>query len=386
MKRLTILGATGSIGTNTLEIVSLFPDRFAVNALCASGSIERLAKQVKAFSPKLAVVIDEATADALAALLPTDITTEILFGEAGYRAAATMESTDMVVSAMVGAAGLAPTLAAIEAGKAIALANKEVLVMAGEIVMQRAVARNVPILPIDSEHSAVFQCLAGHGRQQVAAIYLTASGGPFLKKSSHAIENAGVADALAHPTWTMGRKISIDSATLMNKGLEIIEAHFLFQVPPDAIKVVIHPQSIVHSMVGFVDGSMLAQLGEPDMKGAIAYALSYPERLPLGQIPPDLAALGELRFEYPDVERFPCLGFAYAACQQGGTMPGVLNAANETVVEAFLEEEVSFGRIPAVIETVMGRHTPVTNPSLSDIKEADGWARKCAREIIGQAA
>ncbi|MDY6905047.1 MAG: 1-deoxy-D-xylulose-5-phosphate reductoisomerase [Thermodesulfobacteriota bacterium] len=382
MKRLTILGATGSIGTNTLAIVSRFPERFAVNALCAGRNIELLAEQVTAFSPKLAVVIDETAADALAALLPDNTAVEIMYGEDGYRAAAVMASTDMVVSAMVGAAGLAPTLAAIEAGKAVALANKEVLVMAGEIVMQRATARDIPLLPIDSEHSAVFQCLEGHSRDQVAAIYLTASGGPFLKKDRQAIENAGVQEALSHPTWTMGRKISIDSATLMNKGLEVIEAHFLFQIPVDAIKVVIHPQSIVHSMVGYVDGALLAQLGEPDMKGAIAYALSYPERLSIGQAPPDLAALGELRFENPDMDRFPCLGFAFTACRCGGTMPAVLNAANEIAVAAFLDEQIRFGRIPAVIETVMERHTVVTNPSLSAIKEADVWARACARDIV----
>jgi 1-deoxy-D-xylulose-5-phosphate reductoisomerase len=382
MKALSILGCTGSIGRNTLEIAAAFPERFAVRALCAGRNVKLLAEQVRRFSPETATVVDEAAARELADRLGPDRTVKILHGEAGYREAASLPSADMVVSAMVGAAGLSPTLAAIEAGKAVALANKEVLVMAGDTVMSLAAARGVPILPVDSEHSAIFQCLQGHDRRFLSRIHLTASGGPFLNASRDDMAAAGPAQALSHPTWRMGRKISIDSATLMNKGLEVIEAVFLFGVPAGAIDVVVHPQSIVHSLVSFIDGSMLAQLSLPDMKGAIAYALSYPERLPASGPVLDLAELGRMTFQRPDRERFPCLGLAYEAARQGGTMPAVMNAANEIAVTAFLEERIGFYRIPALIEDVMAGHKVVTAPALSDIIHSDSWARQKARELV----
>jgi 1-deoxy-D-xylulose-5-phosphate reductoisomerase len=382
MKGLSILGCTGSIGRNTLEIAAAFPDRFSVRALCAGRNVRLLADQVRQFSPETAVVVDEAAARALTDCLGPGQDVDILYGEEGYRRAATLPSADTVVSAMVGAAGLTPTLAAIEAGKTIALANKEVLVMAGDVVMTRAADKGVAILPVDSEHSAIFQCLQGHDRRFLSRIHLTASGGPFLNRSRGEIAAAGPEEALSHPTWQMGKKISIDSATLMNKGLEVIEAVFLFGVPVDAVDVVIHPQSIVHSLISFIDGSMLAQLSLPDMKGAIAYALSYPERLSATGPVLDLAELGRMTFQRPDRERFPCLGLAYEAARRGGTLPAVMNAANEIAVTAFLEERIAFYRIPALIEEVMGRHQVVTDPALSDIIDCDAWAREMARELF----
>ncbi len=382
MKGLSILGCTGSIGTNTLEVAAAFPDRFAVKALCAGRNVELLAAQVRRFSPELAVVLDADGARELADRLGGRPAVEILHGDEGFRAAAVFSSADIVVSAMVGAAGLAPTTAAIAAGKTIALANKEVLVMAGEVVMSLAAEKGVAVLPVDSEHSAIFQCLQGQDRRFLSRIHLTASGGPFLNTGREEMENAGPEAALSHPTWRMGAKISIDSATLMNKGLEVIEAAFLFDVSPGDIEVVIHPQSVVHSLVSFIDGSMLAQLSVPDMKGAIAYALSYPERLAAIQPTLDLAGLGRMTFQRPDRERFPCLDLAFEAARQGGTLPAVLNAANEIAVNAFLNERIPFFRIPGLIEDVMGRHKKVTSPALSDIIESDAWARRMARERI----
>jgi 1-deoxy-D-xylulose-5-phosphate reductoisomerase len=288
----------------------------------------------------------------------------------------------MVVSAMVGAAGLLPTLAAIDAGRDIALANKETLVMAGELVMRRAAARGVRILPVDSEHSAIFQCLAGQRREDLDRILLTASGGPFRGFSPERFSDIRPQDALRHPTWQMGHKITIDSATLMNKGLEVIEAHWLFDVAPQQIEVVVHPQSIVHSMVAYRDGSILAQLGVPDMRGAIAYALSYPERLELGQPLPDFCGMGMLTFEKPDFKTFTCLGLAFDACRLGGSMPAVMNAANEVAVAAFLDGAVAFGAIATIIADVMGSHTVISRPDIEDILDADRWARNAAREAI----
>ena len=382
MKRLTVLGCTGSIGCNTLEIAAAFPDRFDVRALGAGKNVALLADQVRRFAPEMAVVLDETGARELNDRLGPGHGVGIRYGEEGYRTAATLPSVDMVVSAMVGAAGLGPTVAAIEAGKTIALANKEVLVMAGDLVMSLAAEKGVPILPVDSEHSAIFQCLEGQDRRFLNRIHLTASGGPFLNKSREEIGKAGPAEALSHPTWQMGKKISIDSATLMNKGLEVIEAAFLFNVPAADIEVVIHPQSIVHSLVSFVDGAMLAQLSLPDMKGAIAYALSYPERLVTTQPTLDLADLGQMTFQRPDRERFPCLELAFEAVRRGGTLPAVLNAANEIAVYAFLDERIPFFRIPALIAEVMCRHKVMTSPTLSDIIETDAWARQTARELI----
>ena len=382
MKHLSILGSTGSIGCNTLEIVDLFPDRFTVKALAAKSNTSLLASQIERFAPEIAVVIDEKRAAELKKRLPSKTPVEIMIGQDGYRAAATCHTADMVVSAMVGAAGLTPTLDAIEAGKDIALANKETLVIAGEMVVEKAKRHDVKISPIDSEHSAIFQCISGSRRQDLDKILLTGSGGPFLNIPKNEFSKIKPRDALNHPTWQMGKKISIDSATLMNKGLEVMEAKWLFDVSRDMIEVVIHPQSIVHSMVSFKDGSIIAQLGIPDMKGAIAYALTYPERLALNQPLPDFADIGALTFEHPDLKKFPCLALAYDACETGETLPAVLNAANEVAVEAFLTERLPFPAIPDVIKKTMDKHAVVARPTISDILEADRWARETAEVII----
>ena len=382
IKNLSILGSTGSIGCNTLEIAEMFPDRFAVKALAAKNNIPVLARQIEQFCPEIAVVFDEATAVELKGMLPAETGVEILFGEDGYKAAAAHESVDLVVVAVVGAAGLMPTLSAIAAGKNIALANKETLVMAGDIVIEQAELNNVTIFPIDSEHSAIFQCIEGNRREDIDKIFLTASGGPFLNLPEKEFNKIKPKDALNHPNWNMGKKISVDSATLMNKGLEIIEAKCLFDVSQEMIEVVIHPQSVIHSMVSFKDGTVMAQLGIPDMKGAIAYAMAYPERLALRQPTPDFVSIGKLTFEKPDINKFPCLALAYAACETGRSLPAVLNAANEVVVAAFLEKRISFIKIPEVIEKTMEHHAVVTDPTLSDILEADLWARKQAEDLI----
>jgi len=382
MKNLSILGSTGSIGCNTLKIAEMFPDRFAVKALAAKNNIPVLARQIEKYCPEIAVVFDEATAVELKGMLPDGINIEVLFGENGYKVAATHESVDLVVVAVVGAAGLMPTLSAITAGKNIALANKETLVMAGDIVIEQAELNNITILPIDSEHSAIFQCMEGNRREDVDKIFLTASGGPFLNLPAKEFNKIKPKDALNHPNWDMGKKISVDSATLMNKGLEAIEAKCLFDVSQEMIEVVIHPQSVIHSMVSFKDGTVMAQLGIPDMKGAIAYAMAYPERLALRQPTPDFVNIGKLTFEKPDIKKFPCLALAFAACETGRTLPAVLNAANEVAVAAFLEKSISFVKIPEVIEKTMKYHTVVTDPTLNDILEADRWARKQAEDLI----
>jgi 1-deoxy-D-xylulose-5-phosphate reductoisomerase len=382
MKQLCILGSTGSIGRNTLRIVEMFPDRFRVRALAAKTHVALLAEQIARFKPDIAVVFDEKRARELRRRIPAGAGVKILHGAEGYRAAASHAPVDTVVAAMVGAAGLMPALAAIDAGKNIALANKETLVMAGEIVMKKAAANGVQILPVDSEHSAVFQCLSGQRRQDLARIHLTASGGPFFNKALREFATITPAEALNHPTWQMGQKISIDSATLMNKGLEVIEAQHLFGVLAGMIEVVIHPQSLIHSMVSFKDGSVIAQIGIPDMKGAIAYALSHPERLPLDQPIPDFAGIGMLKFKRLNLKKFPCLSLAFAAGRQGGTLPAVLNAANEAAVYAFLNRQISFVQIATVIEKTMAQHAVVTNPALDDIVESDGWARRQAEVYI----
>jgi len=382
MKLLSILGSTGSIGRNTLKIAEKFPERFKIKALAAKKNVALLVRQIDYFSPELAVVFDEENAVELKKLIPAGTGVEIMHGVAGYNAAATISGVDMVVTAMVGAAGLMPTLAAIDAGKDIALANKETLVMAGEIVIKKALEKDVKILPIDSEHSAIFQCIAGSRNEDLDRIFLTGSGGPFLNRSVEEFAEIKPEDALNHPIWQMGRKISIDSATMMNKGLEVLEAKSLFGVSHDKIEVLIQPQSVIHSMVSFKDGSVMAQLSIPDMKGAIAYAMSYPERLPLYQGLPDFAGIGALTFQKPDLERFPCLALAYEVCETGETLPAVLNAANEIAVEAFLSNRISFVKIPDLISETIDRHNVVTNPTLSDILEADGWARKIAGELI----
>ena len=382
MKNLSILGSTGSIGRNALEIVAMFPERFTVKALAARNNTSLLAGQVEKFAPDIAVVFDETRAIELKSMLPSGSKVEIMYGQGGYRTAATYDSVNMVVTAIVGAAGLIPTLAAIEAGKNIALANKETLVMAGEIVIKRAARNRVKIIPIDSEHSAIFQCIAGNRRQDLDKILLTASGGPFLNRPENEFVKIKPQDALNHPTWQMGKKVSVDSATLMNKGLEVIEAKCLFGVSQEMIEVLIHPQSVIHSMVSFKDGAVMAQLGIPDMKGAIAYALSYPERLALEQPLPDFAGIGVLTFEHPDLNKFPCLDLAYTACKTGGTLPAVLNAANEMAVQAFLKQRIPFVKIPEIIGKTMEKHTVVTDPAFDDILESDRWAREQARNLI----
>jgi 1-deoxy-D-xylulose-5-phosphate reductoisomerase len=382
MKTLSILGSTGSIGENALKIVEKFPKQFKIKALAAKNNVALLARQIDYFNPELAVVFDEVNAAELKKLMHSGSRVEIMHGVAGYNAAATIAGVDMVVTAMVGAAGLMPTLAAIDAGKDIALANKETLVMAGEIVVKKAFKKGVKILPIDSEHSAIFQCIAGSRTEDLDRIFLTGSGGPFLNRAVEEFAAIKPEDALNHPIWQMGRKISIDSATMMNKGLEVLEAKNLFGVSHNKIEVLIQPQSMIHSMVSFKDGSIMAQLGIPDMKGAIAYAMSYPERLPLYQRLPDFAGIGALTFQKPDLEKFPCLALAYDACETGKTLPAVLNAANEEAVNAFLNRRASFVKIHEIISETMHRHKVVTNPTLSDIIEADQWARKIAVELI----
>ena len=382
MKRLSILGSTGSIGTNVLNIVAMFPQEFDVKVLAAKKNVSLLARQIEQFHPELVAVFDEKRAQELKDCLPPGTVVDILYGQDGYRAAAAYSTADMTVTAMVGAAGLKPTLAAIEAGKTIALANKETLVMAGDFVMKAAAEKGVDILPIDSEHSAIFQCLQGQRKEDMEKILLTASGGPFLNKPAAEFKTITREEALKHPNWQMGRKITIDSATLMNKGLEVLEARCLFSVPHEMIEVVVHPQSIIHSMVAYKDGSVIAQLGVPDMKGAIAYALSYPQRLALEQPLPQFNANQTLTFQEPDLNKFPCLALAFKACEVGGTLPAVLNAANEVAVHAFLDREIDFVDIVPVIRQTMDNHPVVSDPELSEILAADQWARGFAQELM----
>jgi len=382
MKRLSILGSTGSIGTNVLNIVAMFPQEFDVKALAARKNVELLARQIEQFHPDVVAVFDEQRAQELKDHLPPGTAVDVVYGDDGYRTAAAHAGADMTVTALVGAAGLQPTLAAIDAGKTIALANKETLVMAGDHVMKAAAAKGVAILPIDSEHSAIFQCLQGQRQEDVDKILLTASGGPFLNKPKAEFKDITIEDALNHPNWQMGRKITIDSATLMNKGLEVLEARCLFGVSHQMIEVVIHPQSVIHSMVAYKDGSVIAQLGIPDMKGAIAYALSYPQRLPLQQPLPQFNAHQTLTFQEPDLKKFPCLAMAFEACEAGGTLPSVLNAANEVAVHAFLDRQIGFVDIVTVIRQTIDRHPVISDPELSEIMAADQWAREGAQEVI----
>lgn len=382
MKSLALLGSTGSIGTSTLKIVAKFPEEYDIKVLAAKQRVDLLAQQIRTFEPDLAVVYDKTAADRLKTLLPADCKTRIHFGPSAYNDAAASPGVDLVVGAMVGAAGLAPTLAAIEAGKDIALANKETLVMAGEIVTRAVSAKGVRLLPVDSEHSAIFQCLQGERKASVDRLIITASGGPFLNTPAEQFADITPERALKHPNWEMGAKITIDSATLMNKGLEVIEAKWLFRMAVDQIDVLVHPQSIIHSMVAFCDGSIMAQLGIPDMQQAIGYALSYPNRLDLRQPLPDLAALGSLTFAPPDLKRFPCLALAFEACEQGGTMPAVLNAANEVAVQAFLEHKLDFAAIPQIIGETMVDHTSIPSPGLADVLSADSWARDVAQSKL----
>ena len=382
MKKLGILGSTGSIGVSTLEIVAAHRDRFEVVALTAGNNLELLKSQIEEFSPRLVAVKSEDLARELERMLPAR-RPEILFGIPGLIAAATVTDVDMVVAAIVGAAGLVPTAAAIKAGKDVALANKETLVTAGRLIMEMVAEKGVRLFPVDSEHSAVFQSLQGHRSSDVKRIILTASGGPFLNFPLDKLARVSVSDALNHPNWSMGRKITIDSATMMNKGLEVIEARWLFDMPPEKIAVNIHPQSIIHSMVEYVDGCVMAQLGVPDMKAPIAYALTYPKRVPTGVKPLDLTILSGLSFFNPDHDRFPALRLAYRALECGESMPAVMNAANEVAVEAFLAGRIRFTEIPVVIERTMDAHDPCSFVTIEDVLIADRWGRGKARELLG---
>jgi 1-deoxy-D-xylulose-5-phosphate reductoisomerase len=384
MRKLAVLGSTGSIGVTTLSIVERFPEQFQVVALAAGRNVAKLAEQVRRFQPDLVSLATEDDARALKDQVPHFGGT-ILCGSEGLLATATHPEADMLMAALVGAVGLPPTLAGVRAGKTIALANKEALVIAGELMTREAKQYGVSLLPVDSEHNAIFQALHGHPRERVKRILLTASGGPFRQRPTAELAGVSVEEALQHPTWKMGNKITIDSATLMNKGLEVIEARWLFDLPPEQVSVIVHPQSIVHSMVEYVDGSVLAQLGIPDMAVPISYILAYPDRLPLEHLPDlDLTAVAQLEFFAPDFDKFPCLGLAYTALRQGGTCPAVLNAANEVTVEHFLNGQLRFPDIAALNERVLDAHEPYPVTDLDSLLEADSWARAQARQLIAR--
>jgi 1-deoxy-D-xylulose-5-phosphate reductoisomerase len=382
---IAILGSTGSIGCNTLRVVEAFGEScFRIVALGAGRNMERLAEQVARYLPELVSVETEESARELRAeLFKRDVDLpKIAIGEEGLIEVATHREADAVVSATVGAVGFVPTLRALEAGKRVALANKETLVMAGELMTRAAAASGAELLPVDSEHNALHQCLRGETRAEVRRLILTASGGPFRTKSRSEMEAATVAEAMRHPTWSMGAKITIDSATLMNKGLEVIEAHWLFGFSPEEIGILVHPESVVHSMIELVDGSVIAQMGVTDMRHAIQYALTYPERHAC-QLPSlDLTQLSALHFEAPDMERFPCIALAYRALREGGTLPAAMNAANEEAVRAFIEERILLTDIPRVIEAVMEGHTRRPVESLAVVLETDRTARLAALEAI----
>jgi 1-deoxy-D-xylulose-5-phosphate reductoisomerase len=381
LKNITILGSTGSIGQSTLAVVEKFPDRFKVVALAAGNNVDILEKQVRQFRPVMVSVVSPSSAESLKKRC-ADVNIRILSGIEGMIQVAAVDEAHITVSAIVGTAGLVPTLAAIRAGKTIALANKEVLVTAGELVMAECRSRGVKLLPVDSEHSAIFQCLHAGANKDIRKLILTASGGPFRNFSKKDLAKVTLAQALKHPNWSMGKKITIDSATLMNKGLEVIEARWLFDIRPEMIKVLVHPQSIVHSMVEYTDGAVVAQLGMPDMKGPIAYALSYPDRLDDVSPALDLASIGTLTFEEPDRSRFPCLDYAYDALRAGGSMPAVLSAANEIAVKHFLDEKIGYADIAQVIKATMEAHTPSPIKTVEDTLKADLWARKEAEKVI----
>lgn len=382
MKQLSILGSTGSIGVSTLEIVAAYPERFRVIALTAGKNLELFARQIRQFSPRIAAVASPADVPQLKEMC-SGLEVEILGGVEGLTAAATADETEMVVAAIVGAAGLAPTAAAVRAGKDIALANKETLVTAGHLFMEMVQQYGIKLYPVDSEHSAIFQSIEGHRSQDISKIILTASGGPFRNTPVEQLKHVTVGDALNHPNWSMGRKITIDSATMMNKGLEVLEARWLFDAPVDKIEVNIHPQSIIHSMVEYVDGCVIAQLGTPDMKAPIAYALSYPERIATGVQPLDLTTFSGLTFFKPDLDKFRCLALAYRAIGDGESMPAVMNAANEIAVEAFLNGAIGFLQIAEVIERTMDAHQAHDLKSIAEVLQADSWGRDTARTICG---
>jgi len=380
MKKISILGSTGSIGVNTLDVIERNPESFQILALSAGSNVELFAEQIRKFKPQVAALFDSKKVPLLKELI-ADLDVEILFGEEGLVSVATYSDIDVVVSGVVGSAGLLPAIHALRAGKNLALANKETLVIAGELVLKEAEKTNSQIIPIDSEHSAIFQALNGEKKERIKKIILTASGGPFRTYSLDQMENITVKDALNHPNWNMGSKITIDSSTMMNKGLEYIEAKWLFGINTP-VEIIVHPQSIIHSMIEFVDTSIIAQLGIPDMRVPIAYALSYPDRFECDLPSLDLTTVGNLTFEKPDFERFPCLKLAIDAMDMGKTMPTVLNAANEIAVQAFLDELIPYKDIAELIQMVMQNHSPSPLNELQDVLDSDQWAREEATKLI----
>lgn len=380
MKKVVLLGSTGSIGTSTCKVVEDLPNDLELIGLAAGRNVNLLREQVAQFNPQMVSVTDPAAAKEF--VNEFNGTPNVQCGDEGLLALATLPEADIVLIAIVGTAGLQPALAAIRAGKDIAVASKEILVMAGETVMAEARKHGVKVLAVDSEHSAIFQCLDGKPVDSIRQIWLTASGGPFREKPADEFADITVEQALKHPSWEMGRKITIDSSTLFNKGLEMIEARWLFDIEMPRVKVVVHPQSVIHSMVEFVDGSILAQLSTPDMCLPIQYALTYPARVASDRVQTSLAEIGRLDFEEPDVERFPALDLARRAGDEGGTLPAVLNAANEVAVEAFCERQLSYMGITESVAAVMAAHEVVAQPALEEILEADSWARNAAQNVI----
>lgn len=381
MKRIAILGSTGSIGTQALDVIRQHPDRFEAYALTAHSSVNKLIEQAREFRPEVVVIADEQYYPTLCEAL-SDLPIKVFAGSSALCDVVEMAEVDVVLTAMVGFSGLRPTVSAIRAHKTIALANKETLVVAGQLMTDLAVENHAPILPVDSEHSAIFQSLVGEDHNEITKILLTASGGPFRRFTTEQLRTVTCSEALQHPNWQMGAKITIDSATMMNKGFEMIEARWLFGVKPEQIEVYVHPESIVHSAVEFEDGAVKAQLGVPDMRLPIQYALTYPERLPLSGDRLDLFGLGRLTFERPDMDKFPCLRLAYEAIAKGGNMPCIVNAANEVANLAFREERIPYGRIASTIERAMQTATFVSNPTLSDLFDTDAQVRAMAAEWI----
>ena len=382
-KNIAILGSTGSIGRSALDVIANFPDRFRVSYLSARSNVELLKQQADRVHPSGINILDECSASRCRNAVNGSV--EVLVGEEGLLELVAREDVDLIISALVGFAGLRPTLRAIDAGKDVALANKETLVVAGELIMRRVREKDVRLLPIDSEHSAILQCLQGEDLRTVNRLILTASGGPFLHLDAAELEEVTIAQALNHPTWKMGAKITIDSATLMNKGLEVIEAFWLFGLPPEKIDVVIHPQSIIHSMVEFVDGSVKAQMGVPDMKLPIQYALTYPERPASAYRRIDFDALRQMTFQSPDTSKFRCLPLAYRALAMGGSAPAVMSAANEVAVQLFLEGRIRFPAIATVIEDALNAHTPLRNMTLEDVIRTDRETRAMVHDRFAQA-
>lgn len=380
LEKVAILGSTGSIGKNTLAVIKEHPDEFEVVALAAGKNTDEMIRQVRTFRPRLVSMATREAADEVKR--EVDDTVKVLWGDEGLNAVAVCSDSTYLVSSLVGSKGLAPTLAAIRAGKKIGLANKETLVTAGHIITAEAKKHQVPLLPIDSEHSALFQCLNGERPAEAERLIITASGGAFRDWSREELAHATVEQALKHPNWSMGNKITIDSATMMNKGFEVIEAHWLFDFSYGKIDVILHPQSVIHSMVEFADGAVMAQLGTPDMKIPIQYALAYPRRMPLQTERLDLVALSRLDFRAPDFDRYPCLKMAFEAGKAGGTLPAVMNAANEVAVETFLKGNCRFLDIEEIVERALNAHQSISNPSLEEIEEADSWARQFAKSCL----